>query len=65
MTGKRMGAPEGIAHGKARFGFDVVEWFRDLKEYEGLKDWQVFELCQCVPQETKRDWLYYRTRTRA
>jgi len=60
-----IGAPEGIAHGKARFTFAVVEFLRDLKEHDGLKDREIFELFACIPNETKRDWLYYRTRTRA
>ncbi len=60
-----MGAPHGVAGGRAKHRFEIVEWVRDLKEHEGLTELQVFELISCIARDTLNDWLYYRTRTRA
>lgn len=64
-TGRRRGAPDGIEHGKATHSLAVVEWVRDLHEFHNLGPRAIVDLLPCLRIDTVRDWVYYRTRTRA
>lgn len=61
----KKGAPEGIKHGKAVHPFEVVESIRDEHEYQGRPPREIYRRYAHIAQDTLRDWLYYRTRTRA
>ena len=58
------GAPEGIRHGKAKHSFEFVEKIRDEHEYDKVPPRKLVAKYQVSPH-TLRDWLFYRTRTRA
>lgn len=60
----RMGAPEGIRHGKATAPFDLIERIRDDYEYCGMKPKEL-SLKYGISLNTIRDWVYWRTRLTA
>lgn len=57
---KKKGAPFGLAHGRAKIAFEIVEQARSDHE-AGMSLRRIAEKYQ-VPRNTIIDWVYYRTR---
>jgi hypothetical protein len=57
---KKLGAPAGIKHGKAKATFEEVEACRKMHE-EGFNAKYISNQTG-IALDTVRDWIYYRTR---